>query len=277
MNIKTFIRGCLCNAQSFRAAALMTPKQTMSLCFYPGENYLRVRFDYMNPDCNTVRCSCSYYWQVIVWTALLAHHCLIFWIVTKWNELFRKRITGDKNQKSHHKDCGKSNPLCAPGSRLPQDLQRCPKVRAVQSPICLLCYIAKPPLLESVAMSCHTFQGGCFSVCRPREQNPLQLWWQQSEWASVEPVSGQSSVTANQHVLQFDTLRDTSCCCLPVQILIKETSVWTDFAAVVQSYTRSCAQEAASNSFLGPIQFKTIQTLVHDNMQKMNYGVLFTP
>lgn len=161
----------------------------------------------------------GFYWLIVtILTVLLLHHCLILWIVTKLNtekksflDFFGKWIAGDTHKKPHRKDSGQSNPLCVPGSGLPQDLPQCPKVRGVQSPVCLLSFTVKPLIVESAALSRHTFQDGDFCVCRPREQNPVQLWCQHSERAGVESVSGQSSVAANQHLLQFDTLKDASC------------------------------------------------------------------
>lgn len=45
----------------------------------------------------------------------------------------------------------------------------------------LLCYSVKAVLVEGVALTSRAFQAGGFSVRRPREQNPLQLWRQHSE------------------------------------------------------------------------------------------------
>lgn len=62
----------------------------------------------------------------------------------KLSGLLGKWITGDTHEKPHRKDSGESNPLCVPGSGLPQDLPQCPKVGVVQSPVCLLSFTVKP-------------------------------------------------------------------------------------------------------------------------------------
>lgn len=73
--------------------------------------------------------------------------------------------------------------------------------------LCFTCSFS-PEHTESMLHGVIPSQGGNFSMLRPRVPHPVQVQCQHRARAAVEQVSGQSSVTANQHVHWCNSLRD---------------------------------------------------------------------
>lgn len=110
-------------------------------------------------------------------------------------------ITADSNSKHQHQDAGATNPL-AGHTTTSNGLQH---IRFTFVPFHRM-------KIEST-IECHVIplQDRDVSVLGPRMQHQVQVQCQQRARTAAEQVSGQSPVTANQHLHWCDHLRDVSC------------------------------------------------------------------